>query len=318
MSIESDSIEELRAEVARQRAELDALSSEKAKLESALAARSDERSAMLLAFVEQIPVAIGIFRTDGLMLYMNAEGERTFGVPREKMVGSFNPLTSPQGMTLKTQAVFAEVVKGATITRPPYQYDSTHLGPDEARGSVPWVETVVFPLVQPGGAVGYIATLNRDVTALIEQQAALETTRGEVLEAQRKVEAQRETIAALSSPVIQVWKGILTVPLIGVIDEDRAAKITEDLLDAIVRHRAECVILDVTGVALMDSEVSTYLLSTTRACRLLGCEAALVGIGPGTAQAIVQLGVDLSGIVTRANLEAGIAWAFERRGLSVV
>jgi rsbT co-antagonist protein RsbR len=318
MSVESDSIENLRAEVTRLRGQCDALSSEKAKLEAALAARSDESSAMLSAFVEQLPIGIGIFRADGLMAYSNAEGDRMFGVPREVVVGRFNPLTDPQSVALGTQAVFAEVVKGATITKPPYKYDSTHFRPGEEHGFIVWVETVYFPLVQPDGAVSHIATMNRDVTVLVEQKAALEATRGEVLAVQREVEAQRETIAALSSPVIQVWKGILTIPLIGVIDASRAAKITQDLLDAIVRHRAECVILDVTGVALMDSEVSTYLLATTRACRLLGCEAALVGIGPASAQTIVELGVDLSGIVTRANLEAGIAWAFERRGLSVV
>jgi anti-anti-sigma regulatory factor len=107
------------------------------------------------------------------------------------------------------------------------------------------------------------------------------------------------------------------MPLIGLIDAGRAARITQDLLEAIVRYRSDCVILDITGVATVDAEVASYLVSAARACRLLGSEVALVGVRIRVAQILVQLSVDLSEVITHANLQAGLAWAFERRGLRV-
>jgi rsbT co-antagonist protein RsbR len=93
--------------------------------------------------------------------------------------------------------------------------------------------------------------------------------------------------------------------------------ITENLLEAIVRYQADIVILDITGVPVVDTQVANYLVTTTSACKLLGSRVVLVGIGGAIAQAMVHLGVDLSGIVTLANLQAGIAWTFDQLGLQV-
>jgi rsbT co-antagonist protein RsbR len=318
MTADVDSIEELRARVTELERQNDSLAKEKAELEAALAARSADRASTCAALVEQFPMAIGVFHRDGVLVELNLQAERVFGITREVGIGRFNPLMDPQSIALGTPAIFAEVLKGNTVTRPPYRYDSREAVPGAQQGRVLWVDTVYFPLVQSDGAVSHIVTLNRDVTVQMEQEAALSAAKLAVEAAQRELAAQQETITALSSPVIQVWEGILTIPLIGVIDERRAARITEDLLNAIVHQRAQCVILDVTGVARMDSQIGSYLISATRACRLLGSEVALVGIGSDTAQTIVNLGMDLSGIVTRANLRAGIAWAFQRRGLTVM
>ena len=85
-----------------------------------------------------------------------------------------------------------------------------------------------------------------------------------------------------------------------------------------MRQHAQCVILDITGVPLVDTLVAQHLINTAHACRLLGCDVVLVGVGVEMAQTLVQLGVDLSALVTLADLQAGVVWAFGRRKLRVI
>lgn len=133
----------------------------------------------------------------------------------------------------------------------------------------------------------------------------------------RQLQQQQQIIQELSTPVIQIWRGILTLPIVGAIDSPRAAKITEGLLQRIVATQARVVLLDITGVPLVDTGVANRLLKTVRAASLLGARCLLVGIRPEIAQTVVHLGVDLSGIETYADLQAGLARAFEMLGLEV-
>lgn len=278
----------------------------------------DEQVLAVLTMFEQVDISLGVFRDDGLLIASNAATERQYGVSRAATLYRFNPLKDPQSMADGFGDIWKRVFEGETMTRDPYPYDTRHLGTEDAKGHVAWYETTYFPLKNAEGKVTHMGTMNRNVSSEMEKKHELEVAREHVNAAQLELAAHRATITALGSPVIQVWKGILTVPLIGAIDERRASKVTQDLLEAVVRHRAEIVILDITGVDTVDTQIASYLISTVRACKLLGCEAALVGIGPDIARTMVHIGVDLSGIVTRANLMAGIAWAFERRGLRVV
>jgi len=129
---------------------------------------------------------------------------------------------------------------------------------------------------------------------------------------------QQQLIRLLSTPAIQVWPGILAMPLIGEIDSARARQITEQLLQAIVHHQADVVILDVTGVPFMNQQVADYLLRTIRAAELLGSRCFLVGIRPATAKAIVQLGIDFSSIVTYPTLQEGLQQALSLVGYRIV
>jgi rsbT co-antagonist protein RsbR len=138
-----------------------------------------------------------------------------------------------------------------------------------------------------------------------------------VEEREKVVRQQQQVIIELSTPVIQVWQGILTLPIVGAIDSPRAAKITEDLLERIVARQARVVIMDITGVPLVDTGVANRLLKTVRAASLLGARCLLVGIRPEIAQTVVHLGVDLSGIETCADLQSGLERAFGMVGLAV-
>jgi PAS domain S-box-containing protein len=319
-------METLRAKLADLERQVGALQAENAALKERLGEAENERlgetenerlAANQLLF-EQVPISLGIFRADGLLVSANAAGEAMFGASRHILIGHLNAVTDPNAAATGTPGVFEEVRRGNAVTLPAYTIDVKGMLPDaEGRERVVWYESTYFPLRQPDGIITHVGAITHDVTDHVDRQKELEASGLEILAAEKELAAQRETITALSSPVIQVWEGILTMPLIGVIDAPRAARITQDLLQAIVRHRSGCVILDITGVATVDAQVAAYLLSAARACRLLGCEVALVGVGTNVAQTIVRLGVDLSEVITRANLQAGIAWAFERSGFRV-
>jgi rsbT co-antagonist protein RsbR len=136
-------------------------------------------------------------------------------------------------------------------------------------------------------------------------------------QAQRAMRDQARAIEELSTPVVQLWKGILMVPLVGSIDDRRAQRLVETLLTAISEHEADTVLLDITGVTTVDTVVANHLIRTIQAARLLGAHPMLVGISAEIAQTLVTLGVDLSTIPTSANVEQGLQASFRTIGLRI-
>jgi rsbT co-antagonist protein RsbR len=132
------------------------------------------------------------------------------------------------------------------------------------------------------------------------------------------IEQQRRTIDELETPVLQVWEGILALPLIGSLDTLRAQQMNEAMLQRIVDTGSEIVILDITGVPVVDTAVAKHLLETVAAARLLGAEVLIVGLSTRTALTLVHLGLDLAGVTTRTTLAKGLRLAFARLGLEVV
>lgn len=132
-----------------------------------------------------------------------------------------------------------------------------------------------------------------------------------------RVEKQQRILVELSTPVIQVYENVLVLPLVGAIDTERARRIMEELLLGITAHQAELVIIDITGVPVVDTSVANHLIQTVKAARLLGAKSILVGIRGDVAQTLVHLQVDLTGVVTRSNLQAGIEYALEQMGLEI-
>lgn len=128
------------------------------------------------------------------------------------------------------------------------------------------------------------------------------------------IEEQRRAIHALSSPIVQLWDGVLAVPLVGAVDGDRTARLMEKLLEAILARRARCAILDVTGVESIDAETADNLARIVRAARLLGARAMLSGIGPTVAQTIVDLGLDLAGAPAFASLQEALRACLAAQG----
>ncbi|MGB9724651.1 MAG: STAS domain-containing protein, partial [Chloroflexia bacterium] len=120
-----------------------------------------------------------------------------------------------------------------------------------------------------------------------------------------------ETLRELSTPIVPVMEGVLILPLIGAIDSERARHIMEDLLEAVRRHRARVVLIDITGVPVVDTMVANHLLRAIQAARLLGCQGVLVGIRAEVARTIVELGLSLGDLVTRGSLQDGLEYVME-------
>jgi rsbT co-antagonist protein RsbR len=129
---------------------------------------------------------------------------------------------------------------------------------------------------------------------------------------------QRATISELETPIIQVWDGILAAPIVGTLDTSRSQRMTEALLDQIVATGSEIVILDITGVPVVDTAVAKHLLETITAARLLGADVLVVGLTTRIAMTLVHLGLDLTGVTTRTTMAKGLELAFARLGLEVV
>ena len=125
---------------------------------------------------------------------------------------------------------------------------------------------------------------------------------------------QQQELLELSTPVVQLWEGVLAVPLIGTLDSARTQMVMENLLQSIAETRSAIAIIDITGVPLVDTLVAQHLLKTVAATRLMGAECIISGIRPQIAQTIVHLGVELGDVTTKATLADALAVALQRIG----
>jgi len=141
---------------------------------------------------------------------------------------------------------------------------------------------------------------------------------GFVQERERVIREQQEAIRVLSTPVLQVRERLLILPIIGVIDPQRARQLTEQLLRGIRTNRAKVVVIDITGVPVMDASVANHLVQTVEATRLLGATVIITGLSPEIAQTLVTIGVDLSKMYTVGDLQGGIEEAERLLGYKVV
>jgi rsbT co-antagonist protein RsbR len=122
----------------------------------------------------------------------------------------------------------------------------------------------------------------------------------------------------LSTPVVKLWKNILALPLIGMLDSERTQVVMETLLEKIVDTGAAIAIIDITGVPTVDTLVAQHLLKTIAAARLMGADCIISGIRPQIAQTIVHLGVNLEDVITKATLADAFVIALERTGSSII
>ncbi len=131
------------------------------------------------------------------------------------------------------------------------------------------------------------------------------------------IRRQQEELLELSTPVVKLWDGVLALPMIGTLDSQRTQVVMESLLQRIVDTGSEIAIIDITGVPTVDTLVAQHLLKTVTAIRLMGADCIISGVRPQIAQTIVHLGLDLQGVVTKANLADALALAMRQLGVTV-
>ena len=155
------------------------------------------------------------------------------------------------------------------------------------------------------------AEVLRQQTALAERNQDLEQTLTELQAATEAREQLAVTIRALSVPIVPILEHVILIPLVGEIDTSRAQTLLERLLDGITQERARVALLDITGVPVVDTSLVDWLIKTTVAAELLGCQCILVGISPEVAQALVASGTDLTALTTRANLRQAVEYTIK-------
>jgi rsbT co-antagonist protein RsbR len=176
---------------------------------------------------------------------------------------------------------------------------------NHATGQETPISQVIIAHKTADGDLDFFSTIVRDLSERKRQEAEREALQQQI------IDAQRETLRELSTPLIPITDTVMIMPLIGTIDSQRAQMVMEALLEGVAQHQAELVILDITGVSVVDTQVAQAFVQAAQAVRLLGAQVMLTGIGPQIAQTLVHLGVDLSSMRTQGSLQSGIAAALK-------
>ncbi len=234
--------------------------------------------------------------TTGRLVYVNKAVCQNLGYTCEELLTMTLPDLDPNFPPDQWQPMWEYVKQVGTIT-----LESLHRRKD---GSTFPVEVTATYLQMEGQE--FVLGVVRDVTE--RKQAEAERTALQ----QQIIEAQRATLRELSAPLLPISAGVVIMPLIGTIDSQRAQQIMGTLLDGVAIHRADTAIVDITGVQVVDTQVANALMQAAQAVRLLGAQVVLTGIGAAMAQTLVHLGANLGGIVTRGNLQNGIAYALNQ------
>src|SRR5260370_29285031 len=144
---------------------------------------------------------------------------------------------------------------------------------------------------EPLGMLGARVNLMLESLASVREES--QANQQELEEQIATIEKQREAIRELSTPIIEVWSGVVCVPIVGILDSSRAADMTTALLNAVVEKKAMFTIIDITGIDAMDTGATDYFLRMARAVRLLGAEGVLSGANPNLARSVRHVGIDL-------------------------
>jgi rsbT co-antagonist protein RsbR len=288
---------------------------ERKRTEKALAFESD----LLHALMETLPDAIYFKDAESRFIRINKAQADRFGLEPAQAVGKSDFDFFTEEHARPAYEAEQEIIRTG---QPLLNLEEKETWPDRPDT---WVATTKLPLRDHAGNIIGTFGISRDVTdrkqaeealtrayAEIEQQVAERTAalQHEVAERERLqeevIEAQRRALAELSTPIIPVLEGVIVMPLIGSVDTLRARDITRALLAGVREHRAKVVILDITGVPLVDSGVAAYLNRTIQAARLKGARTIVTGISEAVAETIVDLGIDWSGIETLSDLQTGL------------
>ena len=243
---------------------------------------------------EQAPVGMVEWDSGFRIIDWNPTAARIFGYSREEAIGKHgSALLVPEGGRRHMSKLWNEVVSGKN--------DLLSVNENVTKdGRVILCEWRNTSLIDDNGELVGVASLVTDVT---DRYTAEEERR-------EREESQAATIAQLSAPVIDVWEGILAMPLIGDIDEARSARMTESLLEAIVQGGASFTIVDLTGSTVMNTAIAAHLTRMVRAAGLLGTTCFVSGLSPAMARALVELDTDL-GVRTFGTLRAALRHAIE-------
>jgi len=240
----------------------------------------------------------------------------------------FEEFLSDEEVLRRAQALQLDYWKSffAAQVDPEYFETRRHLGETHARIGLPLPTyfagttkflSVIFELLKEEGLDGAVRSateqainelVHLDIGVVVETYTTLE---------KEVIESQSRALMEMSTPVTEIWKGILLLPIVGIIDSKRAQDIMNAALSQITETHARIFILDISGVGVVDTAVANHLVKITKATRLMGCESMISGVSPAIAQTIVELGIDVGTVKTTATMRDALADGFAKVGIQL-
>ncbi|MDI3288706.1 PAS domain-containing protein [Polyangium sp. 15x6] len=254
---------------------------------------------MLQAFLDNTPAVMYVKDAEGRLALTNKEHDVFFGQIPGSMRGKTDFDNFPAEVAEGILAFDRQVMAAGHVLRK--EDELPH--PEGTRTYL----TIKFPIAGMQGMDGALGGVSIDITPIKEAEAVRAAAQAEI------IAAQQATIRELATPLLPIAEQAILLPIVGLIDEERAQRIIEHLLHAITEHGAEVAILDITGVRAVDTQVADALVRAAQGVRLLGATAVLTGIQPSIARTFIEMGADLRGLATLGTLQEGIAFALKRR-----
>jgi anti-anti-sigma factor len=286
MSAEQPTVEALQREVA-------ALKVRVAELE-----QTERELRVYKEITDKAPDGVHLISMDGMVAYSNQAWAGMIGIDHGGVGTSMTELLYPDERD-QVPAVLAQLME-----RGSWHGEWTYQRPD----GDPFPGQITMILVNDSkGTPQAIVGIVRDLSEQRKSDAERATLQEQV------IEAQRVALREVSTPLIPLAQDVVVMPLVGAIDSQRAQQIMEVLLEGIAQYQADTVLMDISGVRVVDTQVADALLRAARAVQLLGAQIILTGISAEVAQTIVHLGADMGRIMTRANLQDGLRYALEER-----
>ncbi|WP_437636591.1 PAS domain-containing protein [Sorangium sp. So ce854] len=259
-------------------------------------AEQRQRSAALLADVcDHAPMLIHAKGPDGAYLLASRALQERAGAGPDGMLGK----TDKDFLPPEVAAIYKDIDDLVRRTCAPFESEETD---PRAQGERTFY-SVKFPVRGEGLPEGSVAGISVDITRVKAAEREREAARDQL------IAAQQDTIQELVTPLLPIADGVLVMPLIGFFDSARASRIIETLLEGVARHATRIAILDITGVKAVDAHVAEMLVQAAHAAELLGARVVLTGIQPAIARTMIELGIDLQGLMTAGTLQSGIAYA---------
>jgi rsbT co-antagonist protein RsbR len=277
--------------------ELERLRLRVTELEAAAAVSDELRKKLTQAethaqvFVKHLPISAALLDRDMRYILVSDAWWSNLRVDGNHIIGQNHYDLFPE-ISEEWKEIHRRCLDGAIEER---EEDPFH----RADGRVDWLRWVVMPWHTSTGEIGGLFMF----TEVITERKRL----------QNEVEAQAAALRELSTPIVPISDDVLVMPLVGTLSEERSQQIMEQLLGRIVEEQAQTAIIDVTGIPVVDTFAASSLIQMAQAARLLGADVVLTGIRPEVAQALVTQDVDIGSIVTRRDLQSGVAWAMRAR-----
>jgi rsbT co-antagonist protein RsbR len=242
-------------------------------------------AAILRSLLDNLDIAVWAVDTEGYMTYHDGKAAQN----EANLTGKNMFETFPEQISVwLRRALEGEPQRRITETAPGHFWENWYT-----------------PLRGEDGEVKGVIGMSIDVTETQKAQRDL-AQKVEV------IERQQEVIRNLETPVLEVWEGVIALPLVGIIDSSRAARVMNDLLSSVSRTGARFVLLDLTGVDVVDTATANYLIGMVRALGLLGANGVVTGIRPNVAQTIISIGMDLSSLKTLGTLRQGLSYCIRQ------